>query len=89
MERSVGENLFRERRDFTNDAAWACVVYSLVPYLGILFVPVALGFSVALMISADASVKKRARSYFAFAVVIAISQIFLWWLLYFIPTAGI
>lgn len=89
MERSDGEKLLNESVDFASDASWACVVYSLVPYLGILFLPFGLMSAVALMVSDDVSVKKRARSYFAVGVVIAVFQIFLWWLLYFIPTVGI
>ncbi len=35
------ESLFEESRNPLTDMAWACVVYSSVPYLGILFLPFA------------------------------------------------
>lgn len=93
MRRTGGENLFDERRDLTNDAAWACVVYSLVPFLGILFLPFGLGFSVALTVSAsrsgDEGGRRLARMCLVLSVAIAVSQGLLWYLLYFIPTAGI
>lgn len=35
----MNEGLFNDDRDFIVDTARACIVYSLVPYLGILFLP--------------------------------------------------
>jgi hypothetical protein len=43
-------SLFEERPHLTQDTAWASVVYSLVPYIGILDVPVALVASLVLLV---------------------------------------
>ena len=63
------KNLFERNENSISQLAWACLVYSFVPYLGILFVP--LTFFVG------------GYGYFIFLVLAV--QIFLWWLLYIIP----
>lgn len=80
-------SLFEERRDLTKDTAWASVVYSLVPYLGILFVPVAIFASLILLVRGEESAGHASR-YILFSLAIGAFQVFLWWLLYFIPTIG-
>lgn len=80
-------SLFEERRDLTQDTAWASVVYSLVPYLGILFVPIALVASVMLLVRGGEAAGRGTR-YIVFSIAIGTFQVFLWWLLYFIPTIG-
>ncbi len=74
------------------DITWACIVYSMVPYLGILFVPFALAASVVGIVRARRR-PSRERYRFLFlaglSVVILAIQIFLWWLLYYIPNIGV
>lgn len=80
-------SLFEERRDLTKDTAWASLVYSLVPYLGILFVPFALVASLILLVRGGEAARRGPR-YIIFSLATGAFQIFLWWLLYFIPTVG-
>lgn len=86
------ENLFEENKNSASETASAFVVYSLVPYLGILFCP---GAFLMGGIGAFAAYRKpflgggRASLYsIALSVVIFAIQILLWWLLYFIPELG-
>jgi hypothetical protein len=85
-------NLFERNDNSAAQTAWACVVYSFVPYLGILFVPLAFlvsGFGFVVSYRRPESGGRRlalaclALSFFILAV-----QIFLWWLLYIIPELG-
>lgn len=87
MKAAETASLFEERRDLTKDTAWASVVYSLVPYLGILFVPVAFIASILLIVRGGEG-SGRGFRYAAVSIGIGAFQIFLWWLLYFIPTIG-
>lgn len=86
------ENLFEENRNAASATASAFVVYSLVPYLGILFCPGALlmgGFGVLtayrkpFLGGGKTSVYSIVLSVIIFAV-----QILLWWLLYIVPDLG-
>ena len=84
----IGE-LFVENRSAAASTALAFVVYSLIPYLGILFCP---GAFLMGGIGALVSYRKphlgggRASIYsVVLSVVIFAVQIFLWWLLYYIP----
>lgn len=85
-------NLFPRNENSISEMAWACLVYSLVPYLGILFVP--LTFAIGLFgaaISYRKSIpagRKLALTSVALSFVVLAIQIFLWWLLYFIPEIG-
>ena len=72
--------------------AWACFVYSLVPYLGIIFVPVAV---VSALIGLAAVSRRpeigganQAASVIGLSVLVLSFQILLWWLLYVIPQIG-
>ena len=85
-------NLFAENKNSASETASAFVVYSLVPYLGILFCPGAL-----LMGGIGAFIAHR-RPYLGggktsvysivLSVIIFAIQILLWWLLYIIPELG-
>jgi hypothetical protein len=85
-------NLFEQNKNSVAQTAWACLVYSFVPYLGILFVPFTFfisgfGFIVA---SRQPHLGGRNLSLVSFLlsfIVLAV-QIFLWWLLYIIPEIG-
>lgn len=85
-------NLFPRSENAISETAWAFLVYSIVPYLGILFVPLALitGISgVAISFRRpNADGRKLALTSVALSVIVLIIQIFLWWLLYFIPEIG-
>jgi hypothetical protein len=86
-------SLFAVERNAMSDTAWACVVYSMVPYLGILFVPLAvviggIGYAVARR-QPHLGGKRIAIVSIGLSFGILIVQIFLWWLLYIIPEIGI
>jgi hypothetical protein len=84
------ERLFEENKNSASETARAFAIYSTVPYLGILFCPgaVVMGI-VGILVSRHApqlgggrsSMKSIAAGFLVFAF-----QIFLWWLLYYIPT---
>ena len=79
-------------RNTNADTAWACTVYSMVPYLGILFVPVALalsGFGFVRVGKQSTDQRSRFGLCLSLSVLILAVQVLLWWLLYFIPTIGI
>lgn len=86
------ENLFGENKNAASETARACVVYSLVPYLGILFCPLALltggvGVFNAYRKPYLGGGKTSAYS-IALTFLILSVQILLWWLLYIIPELG-
>ncbi len=90
--REKNENLFDENKNSASETAKAFVVYSLVPYLGILFCPFAvltggIGFFVSYrkpyLGGGRTSIYSVALGFIIFA-----AQIFLWWLLYIIPELG-
>jgi hypothetical protein len=66
------------------DAAWALVVYSMVPYLGILFTPFALG-TAAYAIGMQVSGRRLAKMSLGIGIATLAVQLLLWWLLYVIP----
>lgn len=89
----VTGDLFDTPRSPVSETAWACVVYSMVPYLGILFIPLAfitggIGY-VVWRRSPHIGGGRLASVCVALSVVILLVQIFLWWLLYIIPEVGI
>lgn len=82
-------NLFKQNENTVSQIAWACFVYSLVPYLGILFIPFTFltsgfGYFVNLRKPHLGGRKLALISFWLSFVVLAI-QVFLWWLLYIIP----
>lgn len=84
------EPLFEESKNGAAEIAWACLVYSLVPYLGILFTPGALFMGGVGIFTA------RNRPYLGggrtsiYSILLGLAvlgvQLLLWWLLYLIPT---
>jgi hypothetical protein len=85
-------NLFEENKNSASSTAWAFVVYSLVPYLGILFCPGAIlmggiGIFVSYRKPYLGGARTSAYSILLGFVILGI-QIFLWWLLYIIPELG-
>lgn len=86
------KKLFVENKNNASSTAMAFVVYSLVPYLGILFCPGALLMgSVGLLVSFQkpqlGGRQTATYSLLLGSIVLAI-QVLLWWLLYIIPELG-
>lgn len=78
--------LFREERDLAASVLWASLVYSLVPFLGIVFVPVAAAICVFRLIRNRDDSAKSLFKYLISSIVILLAQLGLWWLLYAVPT---
>jgi len=89
---SETENLFEENRNPASATATAFVVYSLVPYLGILFCPFALltgGFGIFTAYRQPSLGGGKTAVYsIVLSVIIFAVQILLWWLFYIIPEMG-
>lgn len=91
-ETAAGKTAVLFATDEKNAAAqisWASFVYSLVPYLGILFIPftlasAAVGYAAAARRPVIGGERLAATSFGLSFPVLAL-QIFLWWLLYIIP----
>jgi hypothetical protein len=81
------DNSLAETNGFAESAAWAGLVYSLVPFLGILFVPVGLIASGFAIVSSASDKKPVMPSVIILAatLVIFFLQAGLWSLLYLIP----
>jgi hypothetical protein len=85
-------DIFRREENEVSQTAWACCVYSMVPYLGILFIP----FTVILGVSGVAVSYRRphlggrnlALTSVGLSFGILIIQVFFWALLYLIPEIG-
>lgn len=85
-------DLFEENKNSISQTAWACFVYSMVPYLGILFVPLTFliggcGFIIACR-QPHLGGRNLSLVSFVLSFVVLAAQIFLWWLLYIIPELG-
>ncbi|MCB1023042.1 MAG: hypothetical protein KDB79_01545 [Acidobacteria bacterium] len=84
------ENLFARNENNVAHTAWASLVYSMVPYLGVLFIPFTLIFgSFGIVVSYQNPLlggRKLAVISIGLSFVILAIQLFLWWLLYFVPT---
>ena len=85
-------DLFEQDKNSISQTAWACFVYSLVPYLGILFIPFTFLFGgfgyITALRKPQLGGKKLALISIAFSFVVLAIQIFLWWLLYLVPELG-
>ncbi len=91
--KEYADDLFEINRNPVAETAWACCVYSFVPYLGILFVPFtfligSLGFLTAVR-NPELGGRKMSLVSIAVSFGVLAVQIFLWWLLYIIPEIGI
>ena len=74
---------FESGQNPISETAWALIAYSTVPYLGILFIPFAF---VAGGIGMWSGKKAVFLGPIAAAFGMLVIQLFLWWLLYFVPT---
>ena len=86
-------DLFEQNKNAISQTAWACLVYSFVPYLGILFIPFTFfiggfGYITALR-EPQLGGRKLALISISVSFIVLAVQIFLWWLLYIIPGIGI
>ena len=86
------KDLFEQNKNSISQTAWACLVYSFVPYLGILFIPFTFfiggfGYITALR-EPQLGGRKLALISISVSFVVLAVQIFLWWLLYIIPELG-
>jgi hypothetical protein len=87
------ENLFEQNKNHVSQAAWACLVYSLVPYLGMLFVPLtvvsgSLGYVISLR-RPQLGGGRMAIVSLSLSVAVFGIQLGLWWLLYIIPELNV
>jgi hypothetical protein len=82
--------LFEENKNTASETARAFAIFSLVPYLGILFCPGAvLMGGVGMLVSyrkPDLGGGRTSVISIAGGMLVCGFQIFLWWLLYYIPT---
>lgn len=91
--KEVPEDLFPVNRNPISETAWACCVYSFVPYLGILFIPFtfligSLGFA-AYVRKPEIGGRQMSLASIGISFIVLAVQIFLWWLLYIIPEIGV
>ena len=91
--RAEATDLFEQNKNSVSQTAWACVVYSMVPYLGILFVPFAFviggcGYFVAVR-QPYLGGRRLSLVSFGLSFLILLLQVFLWWLLYIIPELNV
>ena len=80
----MATSLFEKKKPFAGSAVWACVVYSLVPFVGIVFVPFVFVFGVVGMVRGERIFRPMAAG-----VAVLITQVMLWWLLYVVPKLGV
>lgn len=85
--------LFERDRNTVADIARACTVYSMVPYLGILFIPLALAFGgfgyLAYRQHPHIGGERSSLICIGASLVLLAVQLLLWWLLYLIPELAI
>ncbi len=88
--REFADYIFVLNKNSASEIAWACVVYSMVPYLGILFLPFAFIAGVvgylAVLQRPNLGGEKLSLISLGLAAGIMVIQMFLWWLLYYVPT---
>ncbi|MDH3491952.1 MAG: hypothetical protein OEM82_00230 [Acidobacteriota bacterium] len=82
-------DLFSVNRNSVSETAWASCVYSMVPYVGVVFIPFTivsslLGLGIAIRRPSVGGGKMSAAA-FGLSFAVATVQVFLWWLLYVIP----
>jgi len=86
------KDLFEQNKNTVSQTAWACLVYSFVPYIGILFVPFTFLIGGAGYLTAvrqpQLGGRRLALVSIGYSFVVLAVQIFLWWLLYIIPELG-
>jgi hypothetical protein len=86
------KDLFAQNKNAVSQTAWACLVYSFVPYIGILFIPFTfliggVGYLTAVR-EPQLGGRRLALISISVSFIVLAAQIFLWWLLYIIPELG-
>ena len=85
--------LFERDRNTVADIARACTVYSMMPYLGILFIPLAVVFGgfgyLAFRQRPHIGGERSSLVCVGASLALLAVQLMLWWLLYLIPELGI
>ncbi|MDI1242993.1 MAG: hypothetical protein PSX80_13845 [bacterium] len=82
-------SLFGEKKPFAGSVVWACAVYSLVPLVGVVFVPFIYLFGVVAVAKGDGRNRQSALGAMAAGLLILLVQLVLWWLLYAVPKWGV
>jgi NADH:ubiquinone oxidoreductase subunit 6 (subunit J) len=77
-------SLFDESKPFASSAVWACAVYSLLPFIGVVFVPFIFVFGVVGLVRGEQTWRAMAAG-----VLILMIQLVLWWLMYVVPKWGL
>lgn len=82
-------DLFAREENGISETAWACFVYSMVPYLGIVFIPLTFLVGGAGIAASYKNPRIGGRKLATLSIVLSIIvlaiQILLWWLLYVVP----
>lgn len=86
------DDLFAVNRNSISETAWASCVYSMVPYIGVVFIPFTfvaafLGLGISLRYKRAGGARLSAAAFGLSFLILAI-QVFLWWLLYIVPELG-
>lgn len=86
------ENLYKKDKNAALELAWAFLVYSMVPYLGILFAPGAIFMGSVGVINAYRNLHHSNLKSSLYNIIMSLAvlsiQLLLWWLLYVIPEIG-
>jgi len=86
------ETLFDMRDNTAAEMAWACAVYAMVPYLGIIFTPLSFVFGLFGLYRSYNDEQhygyQRSVQSIIMSIVLFCIHIFLWWLLFAVPKLG-
>lgn len=85
MAASDDSSPFGEKEPFASSAVWACAVYALVPFVGVVFVPFVFLFGLIAVVNGDGVLRRSALIAMAVGSAVLIGQLVLWWLLYAVP----
>lgn len=92
MELEAQEKLFETNENAIAQMAWACCVYSFVPYIGIVFIPLTFLIGGAGVFASFQRPwlggRKLSLVSISLSLIVLAIQILLWWLLYIIPELG-
>jgi hypothetical protein len=76
-------------KPLSSRSAFACNIYSMVPFIGVVFLPIALVFGSVGYIRARRAGNKSDLRFGVGSLVLTLAvagvQVFLWWLLYIVP----
>lgn len=78
-------SLFETKKPFASSAVWACSVYSLVPFVGVVFVPFVFLFGLIAVVKSGGAQRRSAIVAMAIGSAVLIGQLVLWWLLFMVP----